>query len=139
LGRDPTLLGCWCWTRFRGHNNYTLKIFCAYCPNPPTDPLSTYSQQRSFFLQKDDLRCPRGAFIEDIAKDSKAAQEMGDDIILTLDGNMNMKNSMALDFKSLHLKETVLDRHGLNGPSTFRRNKQGSAIDGIRMSTDAGI
>jgi len=64
---------------------------------------------------------------------------MGDDIILTLDGNMNMKNSMALDFKSLHLKETVLDRHGLNGPSTFRRNKQGSAIDGIRMSTDAGI
>ena len=49
---------------------------------------------------------------------------------------MNMKNSdMATAFRSLHLKETVLDWHGFNGPSTFRRNRQGSAIDGIWMSS----
>jgi hypothetical protein len=42
-GKDDTKLGRWRWTRFRGENNNTLRIFSAYGPNPPTGPLSVHS------------------------------------------------------------------------------------------------
>jgi len=48
-GRDPTSLGRWSWTRYQGRNNRFLRIFAGYCPNPPTGPMSVYSQHRAFF------------------------------------------------------------------------------------------
>ncbi|MFN9981032.1 MAG: hypothetical protein ACK53Y_13985, partial [bacterium] len=34
-GIDPLNLGRWCWSKYQGRNNCTLKVFSAYCPNPP--------------------------------------------------------------------------------------------------------
>jgi hypothetical protein len=55
-----------------------------------------------------------------------------------LDGNMNMNmksSTMATAFRTIHLKEITLDRHGLIGLTTFRRNHQGGAIDVFWMSS----
>jgi hypothetical protein len=42
---DQTKLGRWVWVRYRGRNNYTLQIFSAYHPNPPSwGPLTVYAQ-----------------------------------------------------------------------------------------------
>jgi hypothetical protein len=39
------------------------------------------------------MRCPRDAFIQDICNSINKASEEGNDIILLIDGNSNMKDS----------------------------------------------
>ena len=46
-GWDPTNMGRWCWTKFRGRNDHCLRIFSAYCPNPPSGPGSVATLQRT--------------------------------------------------------------------------------------------
>jgi hypothetical protein len=134
-GRDDTKLGRWCWTLYRGRNNHILRIFTGYCPNPPSGPLSVYAQHRRFLASKNDMRCPREAFIQDIGAAIASAFEAGNHIILLLDGNSNMKDSALKNgLEMCNMREVILQRHGVNGPSTFRRNKNKSAIDGIWAS-----
>jgi hypothetical protein len=120
-GFDASLLGRWCWTRLRGKNNYSVRIYSGYCPNPPTGPLSVYAQHRQYLINKKDDRCSRLAFIQDLCEDIKKAMVQGDKIVLMLDGNMDMKQGiMANHFKNIMLKEAIIVKYGSNGPSTFR-------------------
>jgi hypothetical protein len=49
-----------------------------------------------------------------------------------LDGNSNMRRSDLKDALELcSLKEIILNKHGLDGPETFRRNNTKTPIDGI--------
>lgn len=70
--------------------------------------------------------------MEDLASDLANFLEQGDQIILMVDANSNLKNS---DFQrvmeGLSFKEAIMDRHGKDGPSTFRRNQTATPIDGI--------
>jgi hypothetical protein len=134
-GIDESNLGCWCWTRYRGRNNHMLHIICAYRPNFPTGPLSVYWQHRSTLLEREDERCPRSAFLQDLGKFLTTALQQGDHITLLMDGNTNMKQSELQDtLGMLGFKEAVLSRHGMLGPETFRRNKNRTLIDGIWVS-----
>jgi hypothetical protein len=134
-GADETKLGRWCWTLYRGRNNHTLRLYTGYCPNPPSGPLSVYAQHRRYLTSHNDMRCPREAFIQDICKSINKANEEGNHIILLIDGNSNMKDSaLKIGLEQSHLKEAIIHRHGRNGPSTFRRNNNNSAIDGIWIS-----
>jgi hypothetical protein len=122
-GRDPTSLGRWSWTRFQGRNNRFIRIFAGYCPNPPTAPMSVYSQHRAFFQLIKDNRCPRTAFAQDITEDIAEAIKEGDAVIIILDGNMDMRNSILSQyFSTLNLQEAIISKYGQNGPSTFKRN-----------------
>lgn len=105
-------LGRWCWTRYQGRNSHTLRVFSAYCPNPPTGALSVYAQHHLFLTSKGDQHCPSLAFIEDLGED--ITQIEGDKIVLLLDGNMNMKGSiMATAFTTLGLEEKILKKKNL--------------------------
>lgn len=95
-GIDESYLGRWCWTRYRGRNNHILRIVCAYRPNHPMGPLSVYLQQRSTLLQREDDRCPRVAFLQDLGKFLDTVLQQGKHIILLVDGNTNMKQSDLL-------------------------------------------
>jgi hypothetical protein len=58
-GMDPIGLGRWVWTRYKGKDQITLRIFTAYRPNPPTEgPYTVYAQQHYYFITKQDGRCP---------------------------------------------------------------------------------
>jgi hypothetical protein len=49
-----------------------------------------------------------------------------------LDGNEDMrKGSLSLTFKNIHLREVILERHGQQAPSTYKRNTKDIPIDGI--------
>ncbi len=51
---------------------------------------------------------------------------------MLLDGNTDMKASdLVTSLQSIQLYEVIRGRHGLFGPSTFKRNTNNTPIDGI--------
>jgi hypothetical protein len=139
-GADPSNLGRWTWTRYRGKNNYTLRIISAYRPNPPNGPFTVYAQHNAYFHTTGNPRCPRKAFLQDLCKDINEFLECGDSIILMIDGNSNMRQGdLKSAFESCTLKEVILKKHGLDGPATFRRNNTMTPIDGIWSSPSIEI
>ncbi len=136
-GWDPTNMGRWCWTKFRGRNNHCLRIFSAYCPNPPSGPGSVAALQRTVMLARQDFRYPRMALIQDLDKEVSEVIKNGELVIIMLDGNSDMRNSpLATMLSNLNLREVILQRHG-RGVSTFWRNNSAIPINGIWAS--AGI
>jgi hypothetical protein len=108
-GQDPTGLGRWCWSRYRGKSSHTLRVFSAYRPNPPQGPMSVYAQHSLHLRSQADQRCPRLAFLEDLTLQVAESKETGDMIIILLDGNTNMKESdLTQVFTSLSLREVLL-------------------------------
>ena len=132
-GQDPSGLGRWVWVRYRGKNNITLRIFTAYRPNPPSEgPFTVYAQHRSHFNSIADNRCPRIAFVEDLMIELQDSLSAGDNIIIMLDGNEDMRSGLLHDeLCKLNFKEAIIDRHGNDTPSTFDRNTRNVPIDGI--------
>jgi hypothetical protein len=131
-GWDKTNLGRWTWTRYQGMNAQTLRIVVAYWPNTPQGPYSVYAQQNAYFHSISRDICPRRAFLADLVEDLKEFIQKGDNIILMLDGNSNMKQSdLQLALRNLEMEEAILERHGLLGPSTHKRNSPATPIDGI--------
>jgi hypothetical protein len=131
-GKDTSMLGRWSWTRYRGRDNQTLRVIAAYRPNPAKKGLFTvYAQQKSFFNQHSDNRCPRLAFLQDLCSEIEEFKKEGDHIILLLDGNEDIWTGQV--YKHLtgcQLRELILERHGTNAPSTYRRNNYKTPIDG---------
>jgi hypothetical protein len=76
--------------------------------------------------------CPRQAFIQDLHSAIVSFLEAGEHAILLIDRNSNMKaGDLKNMLSSCTLREVILERHGLQGPSTFRRNNTNNPIDGI--------
>lgn len=68
----------------------------------------------------------------DLVEQLKVFIEAGDHLILLIDGNSNMKNSdLRTALEEIHMKEAILQKHGLLGPATHKRNSTSSPIDGI--------
>ncbi len=113
-----------------------LRIISAYCPNPPTNgPLTVYAQQSLFLNSIEDPWCPGAAFLEDLCSDINQFLATGDQIVLLIDGNSDMKQSDLRDaLENDSLREAILDWHGLLGPSTFCMNNSDQPIDGIWIS-----
>jgi hypothetical protein len=57
-----------------------------------------------------------------------------------MDGNSDMRNSdLSTNLTSINLREVILEKHGLNGPATYRRNVNNTPIDGIWASPSVNI
>jgi hypothetical protein len=131
-GCNNTKLGRWTWTRYKGKNNHTLRVISGYRPNPPAGPFTVYAQQNANFHSIGKPKCPRTAFIQDLSSELQKFLDTGDHIVLMLDGNSNMKHSdLKSALKALSLRELILDKHGMDGPSTFRHNNTIHPIDGV--------
>jgi len=131
-GFDKSNLGRWAWTRYKGRGSSTLRIISAYRPNPPTGPKSVYAQHNVYFLSKGVNQCPRKSFLEDLQKDLTEFMESGDQLILMLDGNCNMRDSdLQKMLMELTLHEIIINKHGNLGPATSKRNFSSIPIDGI--------
>jgi hypothetical protein len=62
-GQDSTGLGRWAWTQYRARNNVSLRVVTAYRPvRSTTGAMSVWNQQKSYFDDKNDDRCPRVLF-----------------------------------------------------------------------------
>jgi hypothetical protein len=101
----------------------------------PQGPFSVYAQHNAHFNSIRRDICPRQAFICDLLLEIQKFLDLGDHLILMLDGNSNMKNSdLSKSLSQLSLSEAILGRHGNDGPATHKRNSTGTPIDGIWFS-----
>jgi hypothetical protein len=137
---DKSGLGRWTWTSFRGKHNYSLRIISAYRPNDSKGLLTVYAQQKRYLQQQDDDRCPRQAFIEDLCSEIEAFKAEGDNIILMLDGNDDMRRGPIHNaFLNCQLRECILTKDGNKVVNTYRRNTKNIPIDGIWISPSLEI
>ncbi len=119
-GADTSNLGRWMWTRYRGKNNHTLQVVTAYCPNNPNGPFTVYAQHNVYFHAIGKPQCPRKAFPQDLCQDLNQFLEAGDNIILMLDGNTNMRQgNLKNALEACSLKEAIISKHGNQGPATY--------------------
>jgi len=126
-GYDSTNLGRWTWTRYKRKSHQTLRVITAYRPNPPQGPFTVYAQQNAFLHSINREICPCQAFLVDLLHKIKQFMEMGDHIILLIDGNSNMKDSdLSKALTNISLKEAILNKHRLQGPATHKRNSMNS-------------
>ncbi len=122
-----------------GRTGITTCIISAYWPsNPPcVQTNSIWAQHQSYLLSQGDPCQPRLAFLRDLDLAISTWQADGDNIILMVDMNGNIRKEEISSFGiSLGLQESILSAHPiLLPPITFKRgNRVGkSLIDGVWM------
>ncbi len=78
--------------------------------------------------------------MDDLSTAIKAALNNNEHVIVMLDGNQDMKNSyLSQQLTLLRMREAILHKHGIDGPSTFRRNESRTPRDGIWISDNLEI
>ena len=128
-------LGRWSWTRYRGKDGLTLRVFAAYRPTLNTGGLNTaYSQQTWYYQTQNQTHCPRRTMIEDLCTDIAQARIQGDQIIVAIDANEDLRQGLVkTQLSNQELTEINLHHHGSHTSGTYNR---GSApIDGIWVSS----
>lgn len=143
-GIDPSGLGRWCWTRFRGKHNVTLRVICAYRPCRPSSagPNTAYSQQLRYFDTQPGENydvCPRVAILEDLTEAINMWRDKEkDQIILMMDCNQNVQSPEIKEWSSnLNLREVMIETHPGPLPPTYHRGRL--PIDGIFVSASIEI
>ena len=118
----------------RDSNNTRLRVFVsAYCPCDSPGKQTVYAQHLRCLLNKNDDRCPRQAFWDDLATDIRRYQQAGDQILLSGDFNIDILSPVFLEWCSdLGLYNAIHNHHGLHGPPTHNRGS--SQIDAILIS-----
>jgi hypothetical protein len=132
-GRDPTGLGRWSWTKYQGKSSVSLKVVAAYRPCISNGALGTYSQHINHLYEKDDDQCPRQAFLEDLQADLQKWIQSGEQVLVMLDANEDIRDGAVQQmFTEVGMREVLLECNAdLSATSTYSRNFQDTPIDGI--------
>jgi hypothetical protein len=132
-GLDPTGLGRWTWTSYQGRSFVSLKVVAAYRPCLSDGPSSTYSQQVNYLYDQNGDRCPRLAFLEDLSKEIGQWIQAGEQVIVMLDANSDVRDGDVNQmFFEAGMREVLLEINAdLPVTSTFSRNLNNIPIDGI--------
>jgi hypothetical protein len=132
-GKDPTGLGRWCWTRFQGKNGIRVRIISVYRPCNTPGATTTYQQQLRFLRYHGVEHEPREALYEDLYMECAEWMEDGDQLIIGIDANEDIRTGATADFfQALGMREAILDKHSpASPPATHNRNTQRQPIDGL--------
>ena len=134
-GHDPTGLGRWTWTRFRGKGQTCLRVIVVYVPCVSTGPLSAWSQQLAYFnAHPDDAWAvqpdPRKRLLADLSSSMGEWIEAGDQLLIMGDWNCDIRDhGISAFFEEFDMHEVLLARHGTSAPATC--NMGSSPIDGV--------
>jgi hypothetical protein len=125
-GNDPSGLGRWTWTTFRG-----VRIITGYRPcvdySDSDKPNSVYSQHERHFATKKDGRDPRQAFFEDLDHDMLVWLASGDLIALGLDANEHVRRDTTVKFiNKWGLVDVHADQHSHLPPVATQDTNQNS-------------
>jgi hypothetical protein len=91
-----------------------------------------WNQQKTILLKNEDL-CPRLLFILDLEEEVKKWLEAGDQLVIGLDVNDDVRRCLfSLVMSPLGLAEVVTHKHGPAGPETYHKGSE--PIDGIYVS-----
>jgi exonuclease III len=112
-GIDPSGLGRWTWSRYRGKGGMTLRIASVYCPCVnTTGPLSVYKQHITHLQNTNDDRNPRKAFLEDLKQEMETWQAEGDQMLICGDLNHEVTEPAITNlFSHFSMHNLIYDRH----------------------------
>lgn len=133
-GSDPSGLGRWTWTRYRGKHGMALRIVSIY---QPTDnkrgTIAVYQQHKVHMQSNNDDRCPRAAFMEDLDHAITTWLTAGDQLIICGDINDDVLSNRIKTFFGQHnLRNLMFDRHNAaNAPPTYFRTSSDRIVDGM--------
>lgn len=137
-GIDPTNLGRWTWTLFRGKQGITFRIICGYrpCRDYSDNAGTVYSQHEQYLHEQNDLRDPRHAFFEDLDTAILPWIAQGDIIILGLDANEFVRQGLPAFYAD---KWGLVDAHAQQHPTlplaaTHDTNLKNEPVDGLWIS-----
>ena len=129
-GADPTGLGRWCWTRYRGKDGLSLRVASVYIPHNQGGDMSVYGQHRFCFNKAGNPRVPRVAFWHDFLHEVKKWIAAGDQLALMGDWNEDVRDVERKYLRQFGLYEAITKRHG-PAPTHQCGSKP---IDGIFLS-----
>jgi hypothetical protein len=131
-GRDITGLSRWTWTQYQGKASVSLKVVSAYRVCISDSALGTYSQHVNHLYAQDDNRCPRQAFLDDLKTDLQRWILAGEQVIVMLDANGDIRDgAVQAMFSEMGMREVLLEYNSdLLATSTYSRNFQDVPIDG---------
>ena len=114
-GRDPLLLGRWCWQRLLGRNGTVVRIITVYRPVEPrrSSTKQAAAQQRKAFMEKFHRNdTPRQAILDDLAKEIHGWRNAGEKLIILMDCNGDLDKGAILNFtQQCQLKDIILTHH----------------------------
>ena len=131
-GRNPTRLGRWVWTLYRGKGNRRLRVVTAYrpCKKNESSPYATWTQHRNYFRGKKLEREPRNAILEDLQTKINGWEGAGEHVVLMMDCNEDVRSVAITNFlNACGLRDIVLEWHGGDAPRTHKRGSH--PIDAI--------
>jgi hypothetical protein len=137
-GEDPLGLGRWNWAVLTGKHGKKTRIITAYRPvrDGSNRTGTVYSQHQRYFIDNEEDRKPRLAFLEDLEVQITQWQEAGDIIILGADLNDNIWDSNGAQ-RIEHWG--LVNAHKMRHPdrpkvATCNKNTRNIPIDGIWCS-----
>jgi len=135
-GSDPTNLGRWCWTRYRGSRDVYFRIVSFYRPCDGPGNLTVAAQHLRYFREQNDDRDPRTAFLEDFHAELLSWIAAGDLLVVCGDINDDILNDTIKEFfGNLGLRHLIFSKHNpTTSPPTFIRTQSKRMVDGIWAS-----
>ena len=132
-GVDPRNLGRWSWVRCGEDGKMHSTFISVYRPCiPSTSAGSTTYDQHVRHIEAND---PRELLLNDLAEEIEKFQNKGDNIIIGMDANENVKGRRLKRFMDkLNLKDAVLSLHGEECPSTTESSDSNKPVDIIMCS-----
>jgi hypothetical protein len=134
-GHDPTGLGRWTWTRFRGKGQVCLRAVVVYVPCVSHGPLTAWSQQLAYFNSLNDQEWqaspdPNQRLFDDLSAAMSEWIEEGDQLFIMGDWNTDVRDLSLINFFDNHnMEEILIARHGDSAPATC--NMGSAPIDGV--------
>ena len=133
-GSDPSGLGRWTWSLFRGKGDIRLRVVSIYRPCENKDgKIAVYTQQLAYFQSKNKDRNPCTAFLEDLKEQLTTWLEQGDQIVVGGDVNESIFDDQIDGlFQEIGMQNAIFSIHPReNAPTTYYRTESGRIVDGL--------
>jgi len=95
-GEDKAGLGRWCWAWLRGKASGHIRVYSGYRPGKTHGPHTIYQQHQRYLakIQKTH-KCSRDVFWDNLVEEVTEAQAKGDQVIILMDANKDIKGRMT--------------------------------------------
>ena len=118
--RDPTGLGRWTSTSYRGRRNIVLRVIVAYRACRSSGPNLAYMQQQRYLDIIGRNICPRQALLDDLGEVVKAGHDQGQQIVLMMDCNTYIFDARFRDWiRDIGLNNGIFDLDHPQVPATY--------------------
>jgi hypothetical protein len=134
-GEDPSGLARWAWHRYQGKDGIALRVVSAYRPNGPGTGggYIVFAQHICHLSDNNNFRDPRSTFIEDLETQLQSWIEQGDQIVVGIDANDDLRNGPVNEmFERIGMHDSICAKYtNWDTAATCDSSQPSRPIDGI--------